>query len=172
MNFLHPRIPPLPVFAQHVCNLLLLLLDAINIIAGLRASIICIIMVPRSICNLPNHWCQRKSKLGTILQADADAADAALCNNCIPSIAMGDGTAERAIARMNESSGEDKARRFDGGEDGGSATLKGRVEDMSKVTCIPLLAVAVIDDAGIPQRPEAEFMGGGAMSINNQWLQP
>ena len=50
---------------------------------------------------------------------------------------MGDGTAERVIARMNESSGEDKARRFDGGEDGGSATLKGRVEDMSKVHVSP-----------------------------------
>ena len=85
---------------------------------------------------------------------------------------MGDGTAERVIARMNESSGEDKARRFDGGEDGGFATLKGRVEAMSKVTCIPLLAVAIVEDAGVPQRPEAELVGDGAMSMNNEWLQP
>jgi len=89
---------------------------------------------------------------------------------------MGDGTAERVIARMNELSGEDKARRFDGGVDaggdGGSATLKGRVEDMSKVTCIPLLAVAVVEDAGVPQRPEAELVSDGAMSMNNEWFQP
>ena len=77
---------------------------------------------------------------------------------------------------MNESSEEDKARRFDGGVDaggdGGSATLKGRVEDMSKVTCIPLLAVAVVEDAGVPQRPEAELVSDGAMSMNNEWFQP
>ena len=115
-------------------------------------------------------------ELASLIVEMEDAADAALCNNCIPSIAMGDGTAERVIARMNESSEEDKARRFDGGEDagedGGSATLKGRVEDMSKVTCIPLLAVAVVEDAGVPQRPEAELVSDGAMSMNNEWFQP
>ena len=85
---------------------------------------------------------------------------------------MSNGTAERVIAWMNKSSGEDKARRFDGGEDSGSATLKGRVEDMSKVTCIPLLAVAVVENAGVPQRPEAELVDDGAMSMNNEWSQP
>ena len=85
---------------------------------------------------------------------------------------MGNGTAERVIARMNESLGEDKARRFSGGEDGGSAALKGRVEDMLKVTCIPLLPVAVVEDAGVPQRPETELVGDGAMSMNNEWFQP
>ena len=72
--------------------------------------------------------------------------------------------------------GADKARRFDGGvdtgEDGGAATLKGTVEDMLKVTWIPLLAVAVVEDAGVPQRPETDFMADRAMSTNNEWLQP
>ena len=91
-------------------------------------------------------------ELALLIVEMGDAADAALCNNCIPSIAMGDGTAEHVIARMNESSREDKARRFDGGGDGGSATLKGMVDDMLKVTCIPLLAVTVVEDAGVPQK--------------------
>ena len=75
-------------------------------------------------------------ELASLIVEMGDAADAALCNNCIPSIAMGDGTAERVISRMNESSEEDKARRFDegedAGEDGGSATLKGRVRTCRK----------------------------------------
>ena len=187
-------------------------------------------------------------ELASLIVGMGDAADAALCNNCIPSSAMGDGTAERVIARMNESSegdearrfdgvedagedglfatlkgrvedmskvtciplftvvavvdaagvssigmddgnaecvvarmyessDEDKARRFDGGGvdaggDGGSAMLKGRVDDMSKVTCIPLLAVANVEEAGVPQRPEAELVDDGAMSMNNEWFQP
>ena len=45
-------------------------------------------------------------ELASLIVESKDAADAALCNNCIPSIAMGDGTAERVIARMNESSGK------------------------------------------------------------------
>ena len=92
------------------------------------------------------------------------------------SIAMDDGNAECVVARMYESSDEDKARRFDGGVDaggdGGSATLKGRVDDISKVTCIPLLAVANVEEAGVPQRPEAELVDDGAMSMNNEWFQP
>ena len=43
---------------------------------------------------------------------------------------------------------------------------------MSKVTCIPLLAVAVVEDAGVPQRPEAELVSDGAMLMNNEWFQP
>jgi len=50
--------------------------------------------------------------------------------------------------------------------------LKGTVDDMSKVTWTPLLAVTVVEDAGAPQRPEAEFMADRAMSTNNEWLQP
>ena len=43
--------------------------------------------------------------------------------------------------------------------------MKGRVDDMSKVTCIPLLAVANVEEAGVPQRPEAELVDDGAMSM-------
>ena len=50
--------------------------------------------------------------------------------------------------------------------------MKGRVDDMSKVTCIPLLAVGVVVDAGVRQRPEEELVDDGAMSMNNEWFQP
>ena len=50
--------------------------------------------------------------------------------------------------------------------------MKGSVDDMSKVTCIPLLAVANVEEAGVPQRPEAELVDDGAMSMNNEWFQP
>ena len=43
---------------------------------------------------------------------------------------------------------------------------------MSKVTCIPLLAVAVAEDAGVRQSPEAELVSDGAMPMNNEWFQP
>jgi len=70
----------------------------------------------------------------------------------------------------------DKARHFDdrvdNGEDGCAVTLNGRVDDTLKVTWTPLLAVAVVEDAGVPQRPETEFIGDRAMSANNEWLQP
>jgi len=32
--------------------------------------------------------------------------------------------------------------------------------------------VAVVEDAGVPQRPEAELVSDGAMSMNNEWFQP
>ena len=67
-------------------------------------------------------------ELTSLIVRSGEAADVALCSNCIPSLAMGDGTAERVIARMNESSlgkGEGKARHFDGGEDAGRGWRRG-----------------------------------------------
>jgi len=69
--------------------------------------------------------------------------------------------------------GGDKAWRFDGGDDGGEdcsdTTLDGKLEDMSKVTLMPLLSVVVVEDTGFPPSLETKWIGGAAMGDNNEW---